>query len=47
MMGMLMVRNVTDVTAGWGLQEGGNVHHGGVSGGTLLTGSRGQHKVEL
>ena len=46
-MGMLMVGNVTDVTAGWGLQERGDVHHGGLSGGALLTESRCQHKIVL
>lgn len=39
-MGMLMVIDVTIVTEGWGLKEGGNVHHGGV-GGTLLTSDEG------
>ena len=46
-MGMLMVRNVTEVTAGWGLQERGDVHHGGLSGAALLTESRCQHKIVL
>ena len=45
-MGMLMIMDVTKVTAVWGLKEGGNVHHGGVCC-ALLTGSRGQHKVKL
>ena len=43
--GMLMIVDVTNVTEGWGLKEGGNVHHGCVSG-TFLTRSRGQHKVK-
>ena len=46
-MGMLMVRTVTELTAGWWLQERGDVHHGGVSGGALLAESRGQHKIEI